>query len=212
MHTVKLLTTLVEHHEILAYGIIFLGLIFEGEVIVIATGVLAYLGALDFWLSLVFIFTGSFVKTFVLYYLGEKINEKFGYSKFFKYIEKRVLYFMPRFKQKPFWSIFLSKFVMGTNYVVMLFSGYNKINLKTYIKAEIISTIIWAPALLSLGFFFSQTAISVSKEISKFSFIIFILIAVFLLFDKIISSFYRMFEYLKDGFSVNNHEHNGHNR
>ena len=198
MHTVKLLTTLIEHHAVLAYGIIFLGLIFEGEVVVIATGVLAYLGALDFWLALIFIFAGSFVKTFVLYYIGERINEKFGYNKFFKYIEKRVFYFMPRFKEKPFWSIFLSKFIMGTNYIVMLFSGYNKISLKTYIKAEIIATIIWAPALLSLGFFFSQTAISISKEISKFSFVIFILIAVFLLFDKIASSFYRMFQYLKD--------------
>ena len=198
MYTVKYLTTLVENHQILAYAIIFLGLIFEGEVIVITTGVLAYLGALDFTLSLVFIFTGSFVKTFVLYYLGELLNIKFGYNKFFQYIEKRVFYFMPRFKSKPFWSIFLSKFIMGTNYLVILFSGYNKISLKVFLKAEIISTIIWAPALLSLGFFFSQTAISISKEIGKFSLVIFALVIVFLLFDKIVSSFYTFYEYFRN--------------
>lgn len=203
MYTVKFLTTLVENHQILAYAVIFLGLIFEGEVVVITTGVLAYLGALDFTLSLVFIFTGSFVKTFVLYYLGEILNKKFSYNKFFQYIEKRVLYFMPRFEQKPFWSIFLSKFIMGTNYLVILFSGYKKINLKTFLKAEIISTFIWAPLLLSIGFFFSQTAISISKEIGKFSMIIFILIVVFLLFDKIISSFYTLYEYLKNGINGN---------
>lgn len=203
MYTVKFLTTLVENHQILAYTVIFLGLIFEGEVVVITTGVLAYLGALDFTLSLVFIFTGSFVKTFVLYYLGEILNKKFSYNKFFQYIERRVLYFMPRFEQKPFWSIFLSKFIMGTNYLVILFSGYKKISLETFLKAEIISTIIWAPALLSLGFFFSQTAISISKEISKFSLVIFGLVIVFLLFDKIVSSLYTFFEYFKNGVNGN---------
>ncbi len=206
MYTVKFLTTLVEHHQILAYAIIFLGLILEGEVVVITTGVLAYLGALDFWLSLTLIFAGSFVKTFVLYYLGEQMNKKFSQSRFFQYVERRVLYFMPRFKQKPFWSIFLSKFIMGTNYLVIIFSGYNRIKLKTFLKAEIISTIIWAPALLSLGFFFSQTAISVSKEISKFSMVIFILIIVFLLFDKIVSSSYTFYEYLKNGINGNGHK------
>lgn len=104
---------------------------------------------------------------------------------------------MPRFEQKPFWSIFLSKFIMGTNYLVILFSGYKKISLETFLKAEIISTIIWAPALLSLGFFFSQTAISISKEISKFSLVIFGLVIVFLLFDKIVSSLYTFLNILK---------------
>ncbi|MEK7088718.1 MAG: VTT domain-containing protein [Patescibacteria group bacterium] len=206
MYTVKFLTALVENHQILAYSIIFLGLIFEGEVVVITTGVLAYLGALDFTLSLIFIFTGSFVKTFTLYYIGELLNNKFSYSKFFQYIERRVFYFMPRFKQKPFWSIFLSKFIMGTNYLVILFSGYNKINLKTFIKAEICSTIIWAPLLLSLGFFFSQTAISISKEIGKFSLVILVLMIVFLLFDKIVSSFYTFYEYFKNGINGNGHK------
>ena len=205
MYTVKFLTTLVEHHQILAYAIIFLGLIFEGEVIVITTGVLCSLGALDFTLSLILIFTGSFVKTFTLYYIGEVMNTRFSHSKFFQYIERRVFYFMPRFKQKPFWSIFLSKFIMGTNYLVILFSGYNKINLKTFLKAEILSTIIWAPVLLSLGYFFSQTAISVSKEIGKFSLIILGLVIVFLLFDKIMSSLYTFYEYFKNGMNGNGH-------
>ncbi|MFA4975117.1 MAG: hypothetical protein WC839_00265 [Candidatus Paceibacterota bacterium] len=204
MYTVNFLTTLVENHQILAYLVIFLGLIFEGEVVVISTGVLAYLGALDFTLSLIFIFAGSFVKTFALYYIGEVMNSKFSHSKFFQYIERRVFYFMPRFKQKPFWSIFLSKFIMGTNYLVILFSGYNRISMKTFIKAEIISTIIWAPALLSLGYFFSQTALAFSKEISKFSFIILVLLIVFLLFDKLMAAFYRVFEFLKNTTSNNN--------
>jgi membrane protein DedA with SNARE-associated domain len=148
MHTVQVLNHLVENHQIYAYLIIFLGLIFEGEVIVITAGVLASLGALNFWTALFFILAGGMVKTFGGYYLGGYLYKRYSEHNFFKYLEKRVLYFMPRFQQKAFWSIFISKFVMGTNYLVIIFSGYNKIDFKTFIKAEILSTILWAPSLL----------------------------------------------------------------
>lgn len=181
----------------LAYALIFFGLIFEGEVVVITTGVLSYLGALDFWVSLSFVFAGGLAKTFGGYYLGGWLYKKYNHHHFFQYLEKRVLYFMPRFKEKPFWSIFISKFIMGVNYLVIIFSGYNKTDFKTYMKAEIFSTIIWAPLLLSLGFFFSQTALSWSKEIGKFSLIIFAFVVVFLLFDKMMATIYRFFQYCK---------------
>ncbi|OGI70950.1 hypothetical protein A3B84_02315 [Candidatus Nomurabacteria bacterium RIFCSPHIGHO2_02_FULL_35_13] len=207
MHTVQVLNSLVGDHQVLAYLVIFVGLIFEGEIIVITAGVLSYLGVLDFWLSLSFIFAGGMAKTFGVYYFGEYIYEKYNQHSFLKYFEKRVLYFLPRFKQKPFWSIFISKFIIGVNFWVIVFSGYNKINFKTFLKAETISTVIWAPLLLSLGFFFSQTALSFSKEINKFSLAIFALLVIFLLFDKLVASFYRVFEYLKN--SNGNNGNNG---
>lgn len=198
MNTVEVLNHLVENNLTLAYVLIFLGLIFEGEIVVITTGVLSSLGALDFWVSLSFILAGGIVKTFGGYYLGVLLHRKCNQHRFFKYLEKRVLYFMPRFKEKPFWSIFISKFVMGTNYLVVIFSGYHKINFKTFLKADIFSTIIWAPLLLSLGFFFSQTALSYTKEIGRFSLVILALLIIFLLFDKLAATFYRIFQYLKN--------------
>ena len=59
MHTVKLLTVLVNDHQVLAYGLVFLGLIFEGEFIIIAAGILAHLGALDLFFVLPFILLGG---------------------------------------------------------------------------------------------------------------------------------------------------------
>ena len=160
MHTVQILTHFVENHQIWAYLIIFFGLVFEGEVVVITAGVLSYLGALDFWVSLIFILAGGITKAFGCYYLGTLLAKRYNDSKFLKYLRKRVLYFMPRFEERPFWSIFISKFINGVNYWIAIFSGYVKISFKTYLKAEIFSTVIWAPLLLSLGYFFSQTALS----------------------------------------------------
>lgn len=194
MHTVNILTRAVEHHEILAYGIIFFGLIFEGEIIVISTGILAHLGALNFWFALLFILLGGFSKTFLLYALGEFLFKKFHHNNFFKYVEKRVYNILPRFKIKPFWSIFISKFIMGANYLVVIFSGYEKIDYKKFLKAEISSTLIWAPALLTLGFFFGYTALGISREIWRFTVVILALLIMFFLFDKLISWLYEVFE------------------
>ena len=70
MHTVNLLTSLVAHNQVLAYAAIYVGLIFEGEFFIISAGILAHLGALNFWFALLFIFLGGLSKTFLGYALG----------------------------------------------------------------------------------------------------------------------------------------------
>ena len=198
MHTVNLLINLVEHHQVLAYIIIFFGLIFEGELIVISTGILAHLGALNFWFSLFFILLGGLSKTFIGYALGEFLYKKFNHNRFFRYIQKQVYSILPRFKTKPFWSIFISKFIMWANNIVIIFSGYEKIDYKKFLKAEIIATLVWAPLLLSLGFFFSYTALHVSRDIWKFSMVVLILFIIFILFDKLVGWLYELFEEFYD--------------
>lgn len=198
MHTVNLLTNLVTHHYILAYIVIFLGLVFEGEFVLISVGILIHLGALNFWISIIFIFLGGLLKTTAGYALGKYLYKKFNHNKFFKYVDRRVHDIMPRFQAKPFWSIFISKFIIGVNYIVVLFSGYRGVNFRTYLKAEFFSTIIWAPLMLSLGYFFSYTALHISKEITKFSLIIILFIIGFFLLDRFISVLYYVFENLEN--------------
>lgn len=198
MHTVKLLTILVEHHEVLAYILIFFGLVFEGEVFLIASGILVSLGALDLPFLLVFIYSGAFIKTFLGYYVGNLIHDKWHNTKFLKHIEKRIFNIMPRFRQKPFWSIFISKFIMGFNHIVIIFSGYQKIDYRKYLKAEICSTIIWAPLLLFLGYFFGFTALNVTREIWRFSLVVLIFVIGYILFDKFVGWLYEIFEEFYD--------------
>ncbi|MCC7160626.1 hypothetical protein IT399_02825 [Candidatus Nomurabacteria bacterium] len=194
MHTVNLLTQLVENHQVLAYALIYLGLIFEGEIFVISTGILAHIGALNFWFALLFIILGGISKTFLGYALGEYLYKKFNKNNVFLYVQRRVYNIFPRFKTKPFWSVFISKFIMGINYLVVIFSGYEKVDYKQFLKAEISSTLIWAPSLLTLGYFFGYTALHISREIWKFTLVIIILFIIFLMFDKFVTWLYELFE------------------
>ncbi len=194
MHTVNFLINLVQNHQILIYGFIFLGLLFEGEFVLIASGILIHLGALNFIFTLIFVLLGGFCKTLIGYHIGRVIHKRWHETKFLKHIEMRVSLLMPRFNQRPFWSIFISKFIMGVNHVVIIFSGYIGIDYKKYLKAEISSTIIWAPVLLIIGYIFGYAALQVSREIWRFSLVALLLIIGFIIFDKIVSWTYEIFE------------------
>lgn len=198
MHALNILISLVGHHQVLAYGVIYLGLIFEGDFFLISAGVLSHLGALNFWASLFFVLLGGLSKTVIGYALGEFLHDKFNRHKFFRYMQRRVYSVLPRFKTKPFWSIFISKFIIGANNIVIVFSGYERINYKKFFKAEFLATIVWAPALLALGYFFSYTALHISREIWKFLAIVSILFILFILFDKLVSWLYEISEEFYD--------------
>lgn len=194
MHTVNLLTSLVENHHIVAYVVIYLGILLEGEFFLISAGILAHLGALDLWFVFLITLLGAFSKTFIGYALGEFLFKIFNHHRFFKYIQKRVYILFPSFKVKPFWSIFISKFIAGANNLVIIFSGYEKIDYKKFLKAEISATVIWAPLLLFLGYVFSYTALQISQEVGKFTMIVLALYLAFILFDKFVSWVYELFE------------------
>jgi membrane protein DedA with SNARE-associated domain len=198
MHTVNLLVHLVENNHILAYLVIYLGSVFEGEFILISAGILSHLGALNLYFAFLFALLGGLTKTFVGYYIGGFLYKKFNHHKFFKYIQKRVYNILPRFKEKPFWSIFISKFIIGANNVVIIFCGYEKIDYKKFLKAEISAIVIWVPTLLFLGYFFSYTALHVSREIWKFSVVVLVLFMIYVIFDKLISWLYELFEEFYD--------------
>jgi len=194
MYTVNFLTHVLENYQVLIYLFIFLGLIIEGEFTLISIGILLHLGALNLYLILLFVILGLLSKTILGYHLGILIHNRWNHTRFLKHIENRVSSVMPHFKQKPFWSIFISKFILGVNNIVIIFSGYHRVDVRKYFKAEFCSTIIWVPALILIGYIFSITAIAISREIWRFSFIILVLIILFIALDKLISWIYQIFE------------------
>lgn len=201
MDTVQALSHVIENSQSLAYLLIFLITIIEGEIVAISAGILILLGALNFWVALLAIIAGSTIKTFLGYFIGKFLNEKLNHNKFFQYIEKKVLTVMPHFEEKPFWSIFFSKFLM-INHVVIIFAGYKRINFKRYLKAEMLSTPLWALSLVSLGYFFSYTALQINKGVTEFFLIILLFIIGFFLIEKMVSLLFDVFQNI-----FHNHEH-----
>jgi membrane protein DedA with SNARE-associated domain len=198
MNTVNALANFVAGNEVLAYILIFLGIIIEGEVVVIFSGILAHLGGLSIITSFFVGVLGIASKSYLGYQLGAWLEKKYPHNRFLKYIEGKIFYFLPRFKERPFWSVFLSKFIYGINHLAIILSGYLKINFKTYFKAEFSSSILWLIEFLALGYFFSYAAIGYSKDIRKFSVIILLFIVAFILLEKFITFLFEVSKAKKD--------------
>lgn len=182
------------HAEII-YILIILGVIIEGEIAVIIAGILAHLGSINIYLAFLATFAGGGIKSVIGYSLGYYLQKNHSDKRIVSKTENRINYFLPNFIKKPFLSLFLSRFlILGIYWFALIFAGYRKIDIKTFIKAEISSLLVWAITMLSLGYFFSYTALSISNDIRKFVGIILIFFLMFFILEKVIAFIIELFE------------------
>lgn len=188
MLTINLIRHFVEANALLAYLFIFLGVFFEGEIVVILAGIFTYLGSLHPITSGIAILLGGISKSVVGYCIGYFLQKHHSHRLFLKKIESRIVYFLPRFTERPFWSIFISRFfILGMNWFTLIFSGYKRVNIRTYIRAEILSLLVWMTIMFSLGYAFSYTALAFSRDIHKFLAFLLLFFLLFFIIRKFIA-------------------------
>lgn len=178
-----------------AYLLIVIGIILEGEIVVILAGIFSHLGSLNIYLVILFIVIGGAIKSVIGYSIGCYLQKNHSHNRFLLQAESRVNYFLPNFSRKPFFSIFLSRFLLfGMHLFTLIFTGYKKTNINKFIKAEASSLVAWSIVMLSIGYFFSYTALSISKDVRNFLGIILIFFIMFFILEKIVIFVVELFE------------------
>jgi membrane protein DedA with SNARE-associated domain len=189
-------SSFVTVHPWLAYGALFIGVFWEGEFVLITAGILVHLHIFSLWPTICIAIIAATVKTVAGYYLGRFLGKMFPKSRLLKYFERRVYYYLPHFKRRPFWSIFLSKFIYGVNNATLVFAGYVRTNFKIFCIAEAISSVIWLGGMFVLGNFFSQTALSISHNVRYFMLVILMFVIGFIVLQRTINLIIEIFEEL----------------
>lgn len=185
--TINPFSTFFYTHVFLSYCVLFFWLVVEGEIALIVGGIFVHLGVLSMGITIALVVVAAALKMVLGYRLGRYLGAKFPSSRLLKYFERRVIFFLPRFREKPFWSVVLSKFIYGVNNAAIVFAGYVRADYKTYLKAETLSSTIWLGAMFGLGLFFSSKALAISHNFRNFSFLILLFIVGFLLLQKVIN-------------------------
>lgn len=185
----------VEIHAIIVYFIIFIGVIAEGDITVILAGIFSHLGSINIFIALIAVVLGGATKSFFGYTIGSYLNRRHSNNSFIHKIERSISCFYPNFKNRPFWSIFASRFFLfGIGWFTLIFSGFNRVPLKTYIKAEAFSLSCWSVGLLFVGYSFSYTALSISRDVRNFLALILVFFIMFFVLEKIIGFVIELFE------------------
>lgn len=170
------------------YVLIYLGVIIEGEIVVILAGIFAHLGAINIFSALIATILGGFTKSTIGYSFGYYLEKHHSKKSFMKLTESKISYFLPKFAERPFWSIFISRFfILGLNWFTLIYSGYKKVNLRTFIKAEVSSLLLWSAIMLTLGYVFSYTALSVGRDVRRFLILLVLFFIAFFIIERIVS-------------------------
>ena len=184
--TIGNIISFVEIHRYTGYLILFIAMVFEGETVLILAGMLASLKALDvgdvFWVA----FFGIVIGNMFWYYVGFKLSRRNFAQKMILWARGVIKYFLPRFHERPFKSIFFSKFIYGTNRATVLMSGVFKIDFWLFMKAEVLASILWVILYESVGYFFGSAAIWFTHRANRFALIALLFVLVFILSQKLL--------------------------
>lgn len=193
--SISTIRSFIEVHAVLVYFVIFLGVILEGEIVVIFAGIFSHLGSINIFIALIAVILGGATKSFLGYFIGYSLNKHHSHNTFIQKVERRISSLLPHFKDKPFWSIFISRFFLfGIGWFTLVFSGYRNVPIRTYIKAEAMSLSIWSVGVILLGFSFSHTALSISRDVRNFLVMIIIFFILFFILEKMIAFMIELFE------------------
>jgi len=151
------------------YWFLFLGTVFEGELILLTAGFLAYLGALNFILVLVVGFSGAIVGDNIWFWVGQKggtpLIERYG--KFFFLTKKRVRKARAYLDQHGSKAIFASRFIFGTRVSSAVLAGALGMPVKKFVRSNVAGAGIWAIVTAALGYLFGKSLELLRHYISR---------------------------------------------
>jgi len=144
-------------------SIAFVGAIVPGTTIIIFSGLLASQGYLNIFDLIVLAAIGSILGDYLSYYFGTKGTKFFKHeNKFLKlaHLEQGKKFFALHGNK----SILLARFVGATRAVIPFVAGLTRMDRKSFLKWTILSSFLWAPASVFLGYFFGGVIQSIGIE------------------------------------------------
>lgn len=192
--SIDVFVELVHNHRIFGYVILFLAMVFEGEMFLIVAGMLASIGAFDgkdvLWIS----FIGVVIGNIMWYSIGAKLKDARLTRSILKRAERVMIFFIPKFRVNPFKSIFFSKFIYGANRATVIMSGVLHVPFKLFFKAESLASIVWVLLYFGIGYFFGYAAVSTTHKAGEFALFVLIFVIAFILIQKLITHQYERHE------------------
>ena len=174
--------------EPLGYGLLFFGMVFEGEAALFTAAFLAFSGVLDIRGVAAVGFGGTLLGDLFWHWVGVKIGTPSGpISRRYASIAKPFDHYIishPRF------AVFATKFIYGIHHPVLARSGMLGVSRRTIFLADLWSVCIWLAVVGGLGYF-AGSSFALVKKAFRFGEIV--LLLGLLIFFGLQFVFYRVF-------------------
>ena len=194
MHSIDILVSFIEAHRYWGYGLVFLAMIFEGELFLVVTGMMARIHALDFFDAFFFALSGALAGDMLWYGSGRLLQSRYPNHHITAFVVHRVKEYLPTIDKNPFHVIFLSKFIYGLNHSTIVMLGLLKTPFGHYLRIQAVATFIWSLLFLTVGYIFGSVAITYTRRLRHFLFIALIFLIIVAIFAHGIGYFIKKTE------------------
>ena len=135
------------------YVIVFLGTVIGGEIVILAAAFLASLGLFNITWVIVLSFFGIVLSDSIWYSLGYSLHSfAKKYKKFFPLSDDKMDTIRKQFNDHYGKFLVVSKFIYGIRILALMFSGYQKVSYKKFLRFNLIGTTIWLIILVLIGY------------------------------------------------------------
>ena len=138
----------------LGYGIVFLGMIFEGDGILFAAAFLARERFFSLHTTIAVVLSGVLIGDIFWYYLGAAADHSFPAIK--QWVTRIAAPLDGQLAERPFHCFLVSKFIF-IGHAVLARAGMIKMNMRTFFGSDLPATLLWMIAVGSLGYFSSAS-------------------------------------------------------
>jgi membrane protein DedA with SNARE-associated domain len=163
------------------YLLLFMGVVIEGPILMVATGFLVHLKFFDLIPAFFIILAGDLLGDVIWYYTGYFFAEPFlrKYGKFFKITPEIFEKAKSLFHENHTRILLISKITIGVGMAlaVLMAAGASHVPFRKYMFLNFIGETILVTVLLTIGYFFGQMYVSISG-IMKIYFIVGTVIAI----------------------------------
>jgi membrane protein DedA with SNARE-associated domain len=142
------------------YVLLFLGIVIEGPILMVASGILIHNGFFSLFPAFLVIIFGDLVGDIIWYYIGYFFAEPFlkKYGKFFKITPEIFERAEELFNKYHVKILLISKVTIGfgMSLATLMAAGATRVSLKKYLMLNFLGEVFLVSVLLSIGYFFGQ--------------------------------------------------------
>lgn len=163
----------------LGYFLVFIGMIFEGDIILFTSFFLTHQGFFDLGDMIITIIAGAFLGDMSWFWIGAKLKNTSSIIS--RWTEKLTKPLEKHLEDRPMHTIFISKFVYGIHHAVLIRAGMVKMSVKEFLKIDLPAVFLWVLVIGGFGFF-SSASLAAIRHYIRFAEVSLLIGLIFFLF------------------------------
>jgi membrane protein DedA with SNARE-associated domain len=145
----------IQNYQLIAYVIVFIAVLIEGDISLLVFGALSRERVLDFSSTILIGILASVLHDIIFWNIGRKVVKK-GLEKLPFLNTDQTKSVIQKISPSIEFYVLFSKFAWNFSRIIITLSGYVEMKFKKFLKYSLASSFLWVVSYMSLGYVFAD--------------------------------------------------------